>query len=108
MKLKCEAYDDCFNCTLSNCVWRPGQANGESDQCVKYPNAQDETELVTVQNVFLKGAICQDPLNFCGYMVKTPMNSVSMVNKTMRFRSDEGSVSSTFLPAGYFCIYNES
>ena len=98
MNKECSSYTDCFNCTLSNCEWA-----GFANACTVNPGA-DYSKILDIKVFFAKSRSCGDPLNICG-------GNAPAVNKTMKFdvvNFNRNTVYGDYLPAGYFCQYDES
>ena len=52
----CGNFNDCFNCTLSNCIWQP-----TTKTCRKTAH----NGRVKIKDFYSRGKYCGDPLNFC-------------------------------------------
>ena len=80
----CQAYTDCFNCTLAYCEW-----NTDTGQCDTTQATYDKSQL---NFIFDQAQVCGDPLGIC---------------KRERFEDTINdfhlSFNKGFIPASYFC-----
>ena len=59
LRQECFTYTDCFNCTLSNCLY-------QNQKCVQ-DRSIDRNNSLSVNDFFTNGLECGDPLKYCSY-----------------------------------------